>query len=53
LGWRATVTKEGRALRLDRDELYSVLADHVDLMQGLFAGVIALRHAETKLAALS
>ena len=52
-GWRATVTKEGRALRLDRDELFSVLADHVDLMQGLFAGAIALRHAETKLAALS
>jgi ATP:ADP antiporter, AAA family len=52
-GWRATVTKEGRALRLDRDELFSVLADHVDLMQGLFSGVIALRGTETKLAALS
>jgi CRP-like cAMP-binding protein len=51
-GWRATVTKEGRALRVDRDELFSVLADHIDLMQGLFSGVIALRH-ETKLAALS
>ena len=51
--WRATVTKEGRALRLDRDELFSVLADHVDLMQGLFSGVIALQDTETKLAALS
>jgi len=51
--WRATVTKEGRALRLDRDELFSVLADHIDLMQGLFSGVIALRDTETKLAALS
>jgi hypothetical protein len=37
---------------VDRDELFSVLADHIDLMQGLFSGVIALRH-ETKLAALS
>jgi AAA family ATP:ADP antiporter len=52
-GWRATVTKDGRALRLDRDELFSVLADHVDLMQGLFCGVLALRNAETRVAALS
>jgi AAA family ATP:ADP antiporter len=52
-GWRATVTQEGRALRLDRDELFSVLADHVDLMQGLFCGVLALRDTETKLPALS
>jgi ATP/ADP translocase/CRP-like cAMP-binding protein/HEAT repeat protein len=52
-GWRATVTTDGRALRLDRDELFSVLADHVDLMQGLFCGVIALRGSETKLVALS
>ncbi len=52
-GWRATVTKDGRALRLDRDELFAVLADHVDLMQGLFSGVLALRNSETKVAALS
>ena len=42
-GWQATVSKDGRALRLERDELFSVLADHVDLMQGLFSGVLALR----------
>jgi CRP-like cAMP-binding protein len=52
-GWRATVTRDGRALRVDRDELFSVLADHVELMQGLFCGVIALRQTRTKLAALS
>src|SRR5688572_14163699 len=52
-GWRATVTKDGRALRLDRDELFAVLADHVDLMQGLFTGVLALRDSETKVAELS
>jgi AAA family ATP:ADP antiporter len=52
-GWRATVTRDGSALRLDRDELFSVLADHVDLMQGLFSGVLAMRAAETKVAALS
>jgi ATP:ADP antiporter, AAA family len=52
-GWRATVSTDGRALRLDREELFSVLADHVDLMQGLFSGVLALRRTETKVAALS
>jgi CRP-like cAMP-binding protein len=52
-GWRATVTRDGQALRLDRDELFTVLADHVDLMQSLFCGALALRNAETKLAALS
>jgi ATP:ADP antiporter, AAA family len=52
-GWRATVTRDGQALRLDRDELFAVLADHVDLMQGLFCGVLALRDTDTKLAALS
>jgi ATP:ADP antiporter, AAA family len=52
-GWRATVTKDGRALRLERDELFSVLADHVDLMQGLFSGVLALRETQTKVAELS
>jgi hypothetical protein len=52
-GWRATVSKDGRALRLERDELFSVLADHVDLMQGLFSGVLGLRDMETKAAELS
>jgi CRP-like cAMP-binding protein/HEAT repeat protein len=52
-GWRATVTRDGRAIRVDRDELFAVLADHVDLMQGLFCGVLALREADSKLAALS
>jgi len=35
------------------DTVLSVLADHVDLMQGLFAGVLALRDTETKVAELS
>ena len=52
-GWRATVTRDGQALRLDRDELFAVLADHVDLMQGLFSGVLSLRDGNAKLAALS
>jgi ATP/ADP translocase/CRP-like cAMP-binding protein len=52
-GWRATVTRDGRAIRVDRDELFAVLADHIDLMQGLFCGVLALRETDSKLAVLS
>jgi AAA family ATP:ADP antiporter len=52
-GWRATVTRDGQVLRLDRDELFSVLADHVDLMQGLFSGVLALRNTDPEYASLA
>jgi hypothetical protein len=41
--WRATVFGDGRALRIDRDDLFAILADHVDLMQGLFSGALAMR----------
>ena len=41
LGWRATVTRGGHALRLDHQELFEVLADHIDLLQGLFSGLLS------------
>jgi hypothetical protein len=34
------VSKEGRALRLDRQELFEVLADDSDLLHGVFASVL-------------
>jgi CRP-like cAMP-binding protein len=37
---RAIVMREGEAMRLDRDELFDVLADHIDLLQGLFSGLL-------------
>ncbi len=40
LGRRATVTREGQAVRIDHDELFDVLADHIDLLQGLFSGLL-------------
>ena len=40
LGRRATVTQGGYGLRIDHDELYEVLADHIDLLQGLFSGML-------------
>ena len=39
-GCRATVTQAGRALRIERDDLFAVLTDHVDLMQGVFSEVL-------------
>jgi len=42
-GWRAVAAANGRALRLDRDDLFGVMADHVDLMQSLFAEALRLR----------
>jgi hypothetical protein len=42
-GWKAVVTAKGSALRLDRDDLFGVMADHVDLMQNLFTEVLRLR----------
>jgi hypothetical protein len=44
-GYRAVVTHAGRALRLDRDDLFAVLTDDVELMQGLFSDVLAYREA--------
>jgi CRP-like cAMP-binding protein len=41
LGRRAVVEQDGRALRLDPDDLFEVLADHGELLQGVFRGVIA------------
>jgi AAA family ATP:ADP antiporter len=39
-GARVTVTKAGAALRVDRRELFDLLADNIDLLQGLFSGVL-------------
>jgi AAA family ATP:ADP antiporter len=40
LGLRAVVAREGAALRLDHEELFDVLADHVGLLQGVFSGLL-------------
>jgi AAA family ATP:ADP antiporter len=43
---RAVVTRSGRALRIDRDDLFAVLTDHMDLMQGVFSEVMSLPRKE-------
>ncbi|HUE89785.1 MAG TPA: Npt1/Npt2 family nucleotide transporter [Vicinamibacterales bacterium] len=39
----AVVTAEGSALRFDRMELFDLLADHVEMLQGLFSGLLNAR----------
>ncbi len=39
-GARVTVTKGGTALRVDRRDLFDLLADNIDLLQGLFSGLL-------------
>ena len=50
LGRRSTVTQTGRALRIERDDLFDVLTDHVDLLQGLFSGVLSAGEPEAAVA---
>jgi CRP-like cAMP-binding protein len=44
-GLRARTTEPGAALRLDRRALFDLLADHVELLQGMF-GALLHRRAE-------
>jgi CRP-like cAMP-binding protein len=43
IGRRATVSEAGHALRIDRGELLDVIEDHVDLLQGIFSGLLRAR----------
>jgi ATP:ADP antiporter, AAA family len=42
---RAVVTRSGRALRVGRDDLFDVMTEHVDLLQGLFGAMWERRRA--------
>lgn len=44
-GVRVTVTRAGSALRIDRRELFDLLADNIDLLQGLFSGLLRAQPA--------
>jgi CRP-like cAMP-binding protein len=39
-GVKVTVTRSGSALRIDRDALFDLLADNIDLLQGLFSALL-------------
>jgi CRP-like cAMP-binding protein len=42
IGWRATVTAEGLALRIEQDALFDVLADRVGMLRNLFRGLTGI-----------
>jgi len=46
-GWRALVDQDGRALKMEREEFFALLADHVELLQGLFGVVFQSTPVET------
>jgi len=48
VGRRATVTRAGHALRLDHEDLFEVLADHIDLLQSLFSGLLTASQPEVR-----
>jgi hypothetical protein len=50
VGLRAVVTREGTALRLDREELFDVLTDHIDLLQSVFSGLLHAQETAIPLA---
>ena len=38
--WRARATSSGRALQIERDALFELLSDHMDLLQGIFGAIL-------------
>ena len=41
--YRAVAGHDGHVLRLDHDDLFEVLSEHFDLLQGVFGGVLNTR----------
>jgi CRP-like cAMP-binding protein len=39
--WQITADTDGEALRIDREVLFEVIAEHLELLQGLFSGALA------------
>ena len=40
MGWRTRTVEPGSVLRIDRDEFFDLLADNVDLLQGIFSVLV-------------
>ena len=38
--YNGTVAVDGNALRIDRGELFELMADHIPLLQGIFSGLL-------------
>jgi CRP-like cAMP-binding protein len=44
--WQVIAESSGRVLRLERRDLFEVLSEHLDLLQGLFSGVLSAERAD-------
>ena len=45
--WRGRATSPGTALRIDREALFEVLADHMDLLQGIFGAIFGVHRTDS------
>jgi CRP-like cAMP-binding protein len=46
-GLKARVTAPGQALRIDREELFDLLGEHMELLQGLFSAILRFEAEKT------
>ena len=49
--WRTRTVEPGSVLRIDRDELFDLLADNAELLQGIFSALVPERSAASAAAA--
>ena len=45
--WRGRATSPGTALRIDREALFELLADHMDLLQGIFGAIFGVQRTDS------
>ena len=45
--WRGQATSPGKALRIDREVLFELLADHTDLLQGIFGAIFGVHKSDS------
>ncbi|GMR22883.1 MAG: hypothetical protein BMS9Abin37_1262 [Acidobacteriota bacterium] len=45
--WRGRATSPGKALRIDREALFEVLADYTDLLQGIFGAIFGVHKTDS------
>ena len=45
--WRGRATSPGTALRIDREALFELLADHMDLLQGIFGAIFGVHRTDS------
>ena len=45
--WRGRATSPGKALRIDRDALFELLTDHMDLLQGIFGAIFGVHRTDS------